>query len=160
MRIIPEIERFHPFEAKQHAVIFYSFGTPVHAPYKSAPCTDWSFTCTPKRFFVYRKRKPIKLLFYMVNRCTFFTFITTPPNQPEYLGTGFVLSPKARAALFRTLASNQLHCKNDFSHWGWRVFRAYGARRAPHNGHEGDTGYVFFEELGTLITLPNCWEVA
>ena len=96
----------------------------------------------------------------MVNRCTFFTFITTPPNQPEYLGTSFVLSPKARAALFRTLASNQLHCKNDFSHWGWRVFRAYGARRAPHNGHEGDTGYVFFEELGTLITLPNCWEVA
>ena len=133
----------------------------MHVPYESSPCTDWSFTCTPKRltFFVYRKRKPKKLLFYMVSRYTLFTFITTPPNQPEYLGTGFVLSPKARAALFRILPATSCTARMTFN-TGAGEFSVHMGHAAPHNGHEGDTGYVFLEELGTWVTLPNCWEAA
>ena len=87
--------------------------------------------------------------FYMVDRYTFFTFSTAPSNQPEYLGTGFVLSPKARASLLRTLPATSRTAGISYNTGAGEFSVLTG--HAPHNGHEEDTKHDFYEELGALV---------
>lgn len=108
----------------------------------------------------YMRRKHIDILclqetkskqttYYMVDSYCFYTFSNAPSDQREHLGTGFVLSPRARAALLRTLPATSRTAGMSF-HTGAGEFSILTAH-APHNQHEEDTKHAFYDELNQLL---------
>ena len=81
-----------------------------------------------------QETKSRQTTYYMVGSYCFYTFSNAPSNQQEYLGTGFVLSPRARAALLRTLPASSRTAGMSFN-TGAGEFSILTAH-APHNQHE------------------------
>ena len=85
----------------------------------------------------------------MVDSYCFYTFSSAPSDHQEYLGTGIVLSPRARAALLRTLPATSRTAGMSF-HTGAGEFSILIAH-APHNQYDEDTKRAFYDELHQLV---------
>ena len=96
-----------------------------------------------------QETKSRQTTYYMVDSYCFYTFSNAPSNQQEYLGTGFVLSPRARAALLRTLPASSRTAGMNFN-TGAGEFSILTAH-APYNQHEEDTKHAFYDELNQLV---------
>ena len=87
---------------------------------------------------------------YVVDKFTFMTVSTTSPNQPEYAGVGFVLSPVARHALIRTTFVNSRLARISLLISGGElnILNTY----VPQNARPEEERRAHFEQLQNAIS--------